>query len=198
MFTGIIQTTGELAKIQRTKVGRFITIKTNSKIVRAIPEGGSVSIDGVCLTALDRKGDTLRFELMDSTLRRTTLGALKEGAEVNVEPAMRASDAVGGHFVSGHVDGVGTVKQVRIRWHTRYVEIQVPKNLVQYLVAQGSIVVNGVSLTIVEVGDRWFSVALTSYTIKHTNLSGLRVGMKVNIEVDMLAKYLRNFLATSH
>ena len=210
MFTGIIQATGSIVDIQNTKQGRFIAIKTDQKIVRRVPEGGSVSVDGVCLTALRRARGMLTFELMNSTLKRTTLGALKVGDRVNVEPAILAGQPIGGHFISGHVDGVGRVHKVSTRWHTKYLVIEVPKHVHRYLVPQGSAVVSGVSLTVVEVSDvrrtvlrraggpssvhPWFSVALTSYTLEHTNLGKLKVGNRVNIEVDMLAKYLSRFL----
>lgn len=214
MFTGIIPGIGIVAQIKNTKRGRFITLKTDPKIVRRLPEGGSVSVDGVCLTAITRAHDTLRFELMDSTLKRTTLGARRVGDVVNIEPAMLVGQPIGGHFISGHVDGVGRVRRVAKRRHTRYIVINVPRELYRYLVPQGSVVVGGVSLTIVEVGDKrrsnlrrdgdwiseyhpWFSVALTSYTLKRTNLGDLEVGDKVNIEVDMLAKYLEKFLNQS-
>lgn len=198
MFTGIIPTTGTIVETQNTRRGRFIVVRTDPKIVRKVPEGGSVSVDGVCLTTIARARDTLRFELMDSTLKRTTLGARKVGDRVNVEPAMLVGQSIGGHFISGHVDGVGVVRKVSTRWHTRYLVIDVPRALHCYLVLQGSIVANGVSLTVVEAGKDWFSVALTKYTLAHTNLSDLKVGAKVNIEVDMLAKYLHKFLVNSH
>lgn len=211
MFTGIIPGTGKVIQTKNTKRGRFITVRVDPRIVRKVPEGGSVSVDGVCLTAIARARNTLRFELMDSTLKRTTLGARRVGDRVNVEPAMLVGQPIGGHFISGHVDGVGSVRKVATRWHTRYMAVGVPRALHRYLVPQGSVVVSGVSLTIVEVGNigrpslrriggsasryrSWFSVALTSYTLKHTNLGDLNVSDKVNIEVDMLAKYLEKFL----
>lgn len=194
MFTGIIPATDLVAQIKKTKRGRFMTVKVDPKIARQVPEGGSVSVDGVCLTAIARTRDTLWFELMDSTLKRTTLGVRRVGDRVNLEPAMLVGQPIGGHFISGHVDGVGMVRKVSTRWHTRYVVIGAPRQLHRYLVPQGSIVVNGVSLTVVEVGVNWFSVALTKYTLAHTNLSDLKVGDKVNLEVDMLAKYLLKFL----
>ncbi|OGL65631.1 hypothetical protein A3B21_03140 [Candidatus Uhrbacteria bacterium RIFCSPLOWO2_01_FULL_47_24] len=240
MFTGIIQATGTVVKTQKTKHGRFIKIKTDPKIARTIPEGGSVAIDGVCLTSLGsrrlqpaqykerklklaptRHSELLTFELMDSTLKRTTLGARKVGDRVNVEPALTMGQPLGGHFISGHVDGMGVVRKISTRWHTRYMVIDVPRALTRYLVPQGSVVVNGVSLTIVEAkpplnlpltptplpqgegrvrekwekeGVGWFSVALTSYTLKHTNLAELKKADRVNIEVDMLAKYMLQFL----
>lgn len=195
MFTGIIPGTGTIVRVHSTKRGRFITVKVDPRIARKVPEGGSVSVEGVCLTVITRTRDTLRFELMDSTLKRTTLGARRVGDRVNIEPAMLVGQPIGGHFISGHVDGVGRVRKVATRWHTRYVVVDVPRDLHRYLVPQGSVVVNGVSLTIVEVASGSFSVALTKYTLDHTNLGDLRVGDKVNIEVDMLAKYLEQFLS---
>lgn len=210
MFTGIIQATGSIVKTKKINRGRRITIKIDQKIARGVPEGGSVAIDGVCLTAIHssaafhvppKRGikprattNALTFELMDSTLALTTLGALCVGDRVNIEPAMHASDLVGGHFVSGHADGVGRVKSVRMRERTRYVVCAAPQHLMRYVVPQGSITVNGVSLTVVDVEKDSFSVALTSYTATHTNLGALKVGNRANIETDMFAKYILNFL----
>ena len=214
MFTGIIPAIGRIVKIKNTTRGRFITVEVDLKIVRKVLEGGSVSVDGVCLTAIDRSSAalyvplkrgmkpratsptiTLTFELMDFTLKRATLGTRKIGQRVNVEPAMCAGQPIGGHFVSGHVDGVGRIKNVELRIkNNRILKISVPGRLARYFVPQGSVAVNGVSLTVVDVGDAWFSVALTRYTAKHTNLGALRVGESVNIETDMFAKYIINFL----
>lgn len=241
MFTGIIPCTGVIVATKNATRGRFITIKTNPKIERSVPEGGSVSVDGVCLTRLkflrSKNLGGLTFELLDSTLKRTTLGERKVGDHVNIEPAMLVGQPIGGHFISGHVDGVGVVRKVTRERHperspkgvvkgsresgsAHYIVISVPRDLYRYLVPQGSIVVNGVALTIVEVAKGTdganepkgskesfvpsgssvssgsfgsFSVALTSYTLQHTNLGDLKVGDKVNIEVDMLAKYLEKF-----
>lgn len=197
MFTGIIQATGRLVSMKNTPPARFITVKTDPKIVRRVPKGGSVSIDGVCLTTLKRTRGKLTFELMDSTLKRTTLGMRKVGDRVNIEPAALLGQPIGGHFISGHVDGVGRVHEVATRWRTRCLVIAVPRALERYLVPQGSIVLNGVSLTIVEVGRDWCSVALTSYTQHHTNLGAVQPADKVNVEVDLLAKYLFKFLKSN-
>ncbi len=209
MFTGIIQATGTVVNAQKINRGRRITIDIDKSIAHAVPEGGSVAIDGVCLTSIHgsaasrvppkrgikpRATKTLTFELMDSTLARTTLGARKIGDRVNLESAMRAQDIMGGHFVSGHVDGVGVVKNVKMRGRTRYMVIAPAQSFMPYLVPQGSVAVNGVSLTVVEVIGDTFSVALTPYTAKHTNLGTLKAEGKVNIETDMFAKYIFNFL----
>lgn len=196
MFTGIVKATG----IVQAKKKNLIAIGINSKIVRAIPVGGSVSVDGVCLTALprtpprrgawQRQRDYLTFEIMDSTLQRTTLGKLKIGAMVNVEPALRAGDSLGGHFVSGHIDDVGVVYEIKQQQQTRYIIIKISKKLSKYILAQGSVVANGVSLTVVDKKQNQFSVALTDYTLQHTNLVNLKKGDKVNIEVDIIIKYL--------
>lgn len=227
MFTGIIQATGRVVKLRVTRHGRFIVIKTDPRIVQNVFEGGSVSVDGVCLTSIvyrsaafhvppkrgtspraTRGRGSLSFKLMDSTLKLTTLGARKVGDRVNVEPAMRASDRVGGHFVTGHVDGVGVIKNVKCKMKNgTLLTVRVPNRLARYIVPQGSITVNGVSLTVVEVTGSYkklqevtrgyrgtFSVALTRYTAEHTNLGTLKAGEQVNIEVDMFAKYIFNFL----
>lgn len=199
MFTGIIPATGAVVAVKNTRRGRFITVRVDPQIARKVPEGGSVSVDGVCLTRLkflrSKNLGGLTFELLDSTLKRTTLGARKVGDRVNVEPAMLVGQPIGGHFLSGHADGVGVVRKVTSKWHTRYLVIAMSRGLHRYIVPQGSIVVNGVSLTIVEVASGSFAVALTKYTLTHTNLSDLTAGDKVNIEVDMLAKYLEKFIA---
>ncbi len=213
MFTGIIQASGSIVNTRKTNLQRRSIIEVDPKIAHGVPEGGSVAIDGVCLTTIHGSAargvaresarrrslsaatpDTLAFELMDSTLKRTTLGLRKVGDRVNVEPAMLVGQPIGGHFISGHVDGVGVVRKVTTRGRTRYIVIAPPQSLMSHLVPQGSIAINGVSLTVVEVGGDWFSLALTSYTAKHTNLGALKAGDKVNIETDMFAKYILKFL----
>lgn len=196
MFTGIVETIGVVRKAQSLRNARRIIVKTAPSIVRRVLKGGSIAIDGVCLTRLSFRmaKDLLTFELMDSTLRRTTLGAIKVGERVNLETAMTAGQPIGGHFLSGHVDGVGVVQNVVVRGYTRYLEIKLPRELVKYIVPQGSVAINGVSLTVVETKPNRFSVALTFYTQKHTNLGALRVGSPVNLEVDMFAKYILKHL----
>ena len=205
MFTGIVKVAGRIAKVEKIKKAVRIVIKTDSNIARCVDQGESVSVDGVCLTAIcgqatklsvarPQKRECLTFELMDSTLKLTTLGLRRVGDIVNIEPAMRAHDIVGGHFISGHVDGVGSVKRVWIRGRTRYLSIAFARQLARYVVPQGSITVNGVSLTVVDVKKDFFSVALTSYTATHTNLGAIKIRDKVNIEADMFAKYIFKFL----
>ncbi|MDO8505735.1 MAG: riboflavin synthase [bacterium] len=208
MFTGIIQSTGTVAKVEKIKKSVHIAIKIDPAISRGISDGGSVAIDGVCLTAIgvaresERRRslsattpNTLTFELMDSTLKLTTLGARRVGDIVNIEPAMRARDIVGGHFVSGHVDGTAVIKNVKSKIkNERVLELNISEKLARYVVSQGSITVNGVSLTVVDVKKDSFSVALTKYTATHTNLGALKITDKVNIEVDMFAKYIFKFL----
>lgn len=202
MFTGIIKALGVVAELKKHGRHAVLTIRVSSPTALQVEPGASVSVDGVCLTVVARRGRILTFQLLESTLKRTRLGELRPRDQVNIEPALRAGERLGGHFVSGHVDGIGRVVEISRRWQTRYLTIAIPSRLVDYFIPQGSVVVNGVSLTVCEVhkirrakrrqvgkGDS-FSVALTSYTVSRTNLGKLQAGELVNLEVDILAKYI--------
>ncbi len=146
-------------------------------------------MSGVCLTVAKKVGRKIWFDVMPETLQKTILGDLKENDTVNVEPSLRLGDEVGGHFVFGHVDGIATIKQIRADGNSRLLTVRPPKELMRYMAPQGSVAINGVSLTVARVRKTDFIVSLVDYTLVHTTLKHLSKGAKVNIECDMLAKY---------
>ena len=182
MFTGIVR-----------EVGRVVTFDDGRLVVDATTEaapGDSVAVDGVCLTVVD--GGRLAFDLVPETLSRTTLGGLRPGDGVNIEPALRAGDPLGGHYVQGHVDGVGTIRSVGDpTW------FDAPSGLLRYVVEKGSIAVDGVSLTVAAVDGAGFAVALIPHTLAETTLGKLEPGDRVNLETDVLAKYVERLLPQS-
>lgn len=189
MFTGIVEEVGRV----RGAVGHdgIVRLTVDSdRVRRRLSLGGSVAVDGCCqtVTALDEKGFTV--EVMPVTKDLTTLGALTAGASVNLEAPLAAGDALGGHFVLGHVDGVGEVEAVRSQHGDHRVRVRVPKDLVRYLCARGSVAVDGVSLTVAEADDDGFTVALIPTTLQETVAGSYRPGRRVNVEVDVVARYL--------
>jgi riboflavin synthase alpha subunit len=156
--------------------------------------GGSVAIDGVCLTAETVDGARLRFHAVPETLRRTSLAGLAGGDAVNVEPALRAGEPLGGHLVQGHVDGIGRVQSVEAEGEGLRVVVEAPPAILRYCVEKGSIAVHGVSLTVAELFDDAFGVALVPHTLEATTLGELVPGREVNLEVDVLAKYVERLL----
>jgi riboflavin synthase len=157
--------------------------------------GDSIAIDGVCLTVVLCVDSTLSFDAVPETLARTALGTLDQGSRVNLEPALRAGDALGGHYVQGHVDGVGRVRANDPEADGRRLWIEAAPELLRYCVEKGSIAVEGVSLTIAELADDAFGIALVPHTLEATTLGGLRSGDEVNLEVDVLAKYVERLVA---
>ena len=182
VFTGIVQERGRVASFDG---GRLIV---ESRIEAEV--GDSVAVDGVCLTVTEARNGTLAFDVMVETLSRAKLF----GAQVNLEPALRAGDPLGGHYVQGHVDGVGTVRSVDPEGDGRRVWIDAEPELLRYLVEKGSITVEGVSLAVAELDAEGFAVALVQHTLAATTLGGLAPGDKVNLETDVLAKYVERLL----
>jgi riboflavin synthase len=190
MFTGIVRELGHVEGVE--EVGHGVRLRVRAPETAAgASVGDSVSVSGVCLTVTEAADGVLAFDAVPETLRRSTLGALREGAHVNVEPALEAGDSVGGHFVQGHVDGVGRVRRVT----EEGLEIQAPPDILRYCVEKGSIAVEGVSLTIAQLHDDSFAVALVPHTKDVTTLGRVKEGDEVNIEVDMLAKYVERLAA---
>ena len=160
----------------------------------ALAPGDSVSISGVCLTAEAVAGGRVDLHAIAETLARTTLGGLREGDPVNVEPAFRAGEPLGGHYVQGHVDAVGRVRSVEAEGDGLRVFVEAPPDALRYLVEKGSVTVDGVSLTVAELSEDAFAVALVPHTLEATTLSALEAGQAVNLEVDVLAKYVERLL----
>lgn len=193
MFTGLIADLGAVTAVERDEDGA--TLQIESQLAGELSEGASVAVNGVCLTATEVDGRRFRAQAMAETLRRSSLGRLRAGERVNLELALRAADRLGGHVVQGHVDGVGTVTAVREEGFSRVLSIAVEPRLARYLVEKGAVAVDGVSLTVSELGEQGFSVSLIPETLQRTNLGALGEGATVNIEVDVLAKHLERLMS---
>jgi riboflavin synthase len=192
MFTGIIEEVGEIAQTQQQGMAVFFGIRAS--FAKELKEGDSVCVNGACLTVVAVQPPLFWVEAVEETLARTNLGFLKPGDKVNLERALSVAGRFGGHFVQGHVDGTGVIAQIVPRLRSKVMRIHTPKELMQYIVPKGSIAVDGVSLTVVDVGSDWFTVSLIPFTLEHTTLRLRKVGDVVNLEVDILAKYVRHML----
>ena len=188
MFTGLVEDLGAVVGVDATADGARLTVRT--PLAAQLGEGDSVAVNGVCLTAVDIAGGTFGADVMHESLRRSSLGSVEAGGTVNLELALRADARLGGHIVQGHVDGVGTVAAVREDGFARVVTVQAPPELLRYVVEKGSIAVDGVSLTVARVDDRAFDVSLIPETLDRTTLGAAAPGRPVNLEVDILAKYV--------
>jgi riboflavin synthase len=193
MFTGLIREVGVVSSIDGDETVRLEL--DAPAIAGASTVGDSVSIDGVCLTVVAVDDGRLAFDAVPETLARTSLGSLAGGSRVNLEPALRAGDALGGHYVQGHVDGVGTVRRVEPEGDGRRIWFDAPPDLLRYIVEKGSIAVQGTSLTVADLDDHGFAVALIPHTLAATTLGSIVPGDRVNLEADVLAKYVERLLA---
>jgi len=193
MFTGIIQTVGKVQDITRSGRVLKLIVATQDKFPKLI-EGASIAINGVCLTVTNIKIKTLTFEVMPETEKKTTLARLKKGEKVNMERALRVGDELGGHIVLGHIDGTGTITSLMKGNKGYQLIIQAPSKIMSFIVTRGSIALDGVGLTVVTVARNTFSVALIPYTLAHTNLGAKKVGDTVNIEIDVIARYIKNII----
>ncbi len=183
-FTGLVSHTGMVSRNDR---GR---LRVEVQPPLAVAEGDSVSVNGVCLTVVEVPDEGFEVDVMEETLRRTSLGALADGEWVNLELPLRASDRLGGHIVQGHVDGTGTVESLREEGFARIVRVAAPAELLRYVVEKGSIAVEGVSLTVSAVDEAAFEVSLIPETLERTTLGSAEPGRTLNLEVDVLAKYV--------
>jgi riboflavin synthase len=192
MFTGIVQELGRV--VARSEAAGGARLSLSGELLRDTDAGDSVATNGVCLTVVERDGDVVTFDVMGETLRRTTLGALDGGSPVNLELAVTPTTRLGGHVVQGHVDGVGTVvdREHTDRWDV--VTVRLPEGLARYVVEKGSICLDGVSLTVVSVSGSDIVVSLIPETLRRTTLGAAQVGGLVNVEVDVLAKYVERLL----
>jgi riboflavin synthase len=194
MFTGIVRERGRVAAVDGGAEGLRLEIE-GPVTASSTAVGDSVSIDGADLTAERVEDGRMTFHAVPETLRRTALGRLQPGAEVNLEPALRAGEPLGGHYVQGHVDAVGRVRSSEPEGAGRRVWFEAPPEVLRYCVEKGSIAVQGVALTIAELGDDAFAVALIPYTLAETTLGALEPGDPVNLEADVLAKYVETLIA---
>jgi riboflavin synthase len=188
MFTGIIEATGTVAEVKRTGDGFRIRVET--ALASSMKLGDSVAVNGVCLTAMLIDGDQVLADIGPETARVTTLADLERGQQVNLERPLKSDGRVDGHFVLGHVDGVGTVEEVRKEGTSYWITVEFPPALAQYLVWKGSIAVDGISLTIAALDDEWFDVQVIPHTWANTTLSAARVGDALNLECDLVGKYV--------
>jgi riboflavin synthase len=188
MFTGLVQDLGSVRAIENEPAGSRLEIQTT--LAGEISEGDSVAVNGVCLTATSVADGAFRADVMNETLRRSSLGPLEQGDPVNLELPLRAEDRLGGHFVQGHVDGTGTVEDVTVEGFANVVRIACGPEILRYIVEKGSIAVDGVSLTVADIDDEGFTVSLIPETLERTTLGGAAPGRTVNLEVDVLAKYV--------
>jgi riboflavin synthase len=192
MFTGLVETTARVRRVDPD--GDGVRLEVETPLAAELAQGDSIAVNGVCLTAVDPGDGRFKADVMAETLRRSSLGPLSEGDQVNVELPLRAGDRLGGHMVQGHVDGVGTVEDVREEGFARLVRIAAPEDLLRYVVEKGSIAVDGVSLTVAQVDDRGFTVSLIPETLERTTLGLAAPGRVVNLEVDVLAKYVEKLV----
>jgi riboflavin synthase len=194
MFTGLVETLATVSRIDVEDAGRRLVISAG-EIADTAKLGDSIAVNGACLTVVERAGERLHFQAGPETLRRTNLGELNPGDRVNLERPLRLSDRLGGHMVQGHVDGIGHIadRQRQGEWET--VWFRCSSELTLQMVPKGSVAVDGVSLTLVDVTDDRFSVALIPHTLANTTLGFKQVGAPVNIETDILAKYVAKLIA---
>ncbi|HET7270234.1 MAG TPA: riboflavin synthase [Rubrobacter sp.] len=192
MFTGLVEEVGRVSGLEE---GELLRLSIAAHLVtRDTHQGDSISVNGACLTVGEADDNTLTFFAMPETLRRTALGSLAEGSPVNLERAMAAGSRFGGHIVQGHVDGVGEVLGVRAEGEAEIWEFEAPEAVIRYCVEKGGICVDGISLTIVSVGDGSFTVSILPQTRANTNLGELRLGDRVNLEADVIGKYVERLL----
>jgi len=192
MFTGIVEGIGKVKKISkitknRSAIQMIVDLGKHSK---GLKTGQSVALNGVCLTVTKLSKDGCTFEMIEETTKKTDLGNLKPGGIVNIERSLKAGDRLEGHFVLGHVDGVGIIKKIEKKPKEVQVWFQIPKNLSKYVVKKGSIAIDGISLTVVEIKNNMASVCLIPHTIEVTNFKTKKIGDKINIETDILGKYI--------
>jgi len=190
MFTGIITHIG----ILQPSTKNYLVLKTTTGFVSKIKIGDSVAVNGVCLTVEKKQNDQLGFVVMPETLKRTNLGLLKNGSKLNLEKSVTVQTFLSGHFVQGHIDGVGQVKKINKNGNSKEIEVNINASILGFLVEKGSVSLNGVSLTMVKLTKSGFVVAIIPHTLSKTNLKDLEVGDIINIEVDILAKYIKKFL----
>lgn len=194
MFTGIIQGLGVVKRVEKRGESGRIVVESNLDLKDVRP-GDSIAVDGVCLTIVMIQANSFSADLSEETVKSTTLGGMKRGAKVNLEKALRASDPIGGHIVTGHVDGTGVITRKTARVDFSIMEFDIPKGLIKQVIKRGSIAIDGISLTVVEVWEGGIKVHLIPHTLKVTNLSVKEVGDRVNVETDIIGKYVERFLS---
>lgn len=190
MFTGIITHTGKITD----KTGTGLTVKTGKNLIANLTKGASVAVDGICLTVTDIDQTTFGVDVMPETVERTNLQYLKPGDLVNLELPATASSLLSGHIVQGHIDGIAQLQTSICQGNSKVLKFSIPKELAKYIVEKGSIAVNGISLTVIESAGNYFAVGIIPHTWEKTMLNTIKTGDYVNIEVDILAKYVEKLI----
>ena len=193
MFTGLIAALGTVERLAEGSTSCRLTVRA-PKLLSGVKIGDSIAVNGVCLTVVHLRGDTFTADVMPETVRRTTLHLLQPGDRVNLEKALRPADGLDGHIVQGHVEGVGSIQQIVPEGNALVYRIKAPRELLRYIVEKGSIAVDGISLTVTEADDSGFGVSLIPHTAKMTTLGFKHAGDAVNLETDILARYVEKML----
>ena len=193
MFTGIIEDRGKILKVDRRGEMSQLTLEVPFDLTE-VQLGDSININGVCLTVTDKKGRTISVDLSPETLQRTTFAKVREGDKVNLERALRLSDRLGGHIVTGHIDGIGNILQRTTVGNSLHLRIRIPQPIARYVVQKGSIAIDGISLTVNAFEGDWIQLTLIPYTLEKTTLMDKKIGDEVNVETDILGKYIEKML----
>lgn len=193
MFTGIVEEVGKIRHVKAARDGARLTVAARTVLSDA-KLGDSIAVNGVCLTMVERGADWFAADLSAETLSRTSLRQARQGTSVNLERALLPSARLGGHIMQGHVDGTGALSEARVIGDGYIVRVGYPPELARYIVEKGSIAVDGISLTVAKLGDEWFEIAVIPHTWRMTNLSALAPGATVNLEVDIIAKYVERMM----
>ncbi len=194
MFTGLVEEAGEVVSVKRGKKSTELTVRA-ALVHRGLRKGDSLAVNGACLTTVRKRGALLGFDVLEETLRVTNLQYVRPGDVVNLERPMRADARLGGHFVLGHVDGVGIIRRWEQSGKDWVLEVAAPKALMRYLIYKGSVAVDGISLTVADVGRGWIRIWIIPHTREVTNLRQREAGEHVNLEADVLGKYVEQLLA---
>jgi len=193
MFTGIIEDKGRFLRVEYQGQKKRLTLELPMNLTE-VQLGDSININGVCLTIVEKRGQTIQLDLSPETLQKTVLGGLKEGDKVNLERALRLTDRLGGHIVTGHIDGIGIIVEKRKEMDFLNFKIRIPKSISKYVVQKGSIAIDGISLTVNESRGEDIQLSLIPYTLEKTTLMDKKVGDQVNVESDVLGKYVEKLL----
>jgi riboflavin synthase len=193
MFTGIVEEAGRVVRIRPGKRSTELTVRA-PKIARSLRIGSSVAVNGACLTVVAKNQGTLRFDVLNETLQRTNLEFVEESSLVNLERPLRADARLDGHFALGHVDGRGKVRRFEREGKDYVLDVEAPPAVMRYIVEKGSIAIDGISLTVAGVHRKWFRVWIIPHTRKTTNLQVCRAGVRVNLEADILGKYVEQLM----
>ncbi|MCF7926645.1 MAG: riboflavin synthase [Candidatus Izimaplasma sp.] len=197
MFTGIIEETGTIKQIKKQQNSLRLTISAK-EVLKQTKIGDSIATNGVCLTVTDLTKTTFSVDVMYETLNRTNIHSLTTGDFLNLERALTLNSRLGGHMVSGHIDGLGTIQSIKKDGIARLISIHTDKDILKYIIKKGSVAIDGISLTVVDVTDSFFIISIIPHTIQETNLSQKRVSDKVNIECDLIGKYVEKLITTDN